>query len=419
MTKDLQRLFDYKKYQDSYFIILAIFLAILANLLASKNIYTEQIYSISQGIADLFLKFLQLMSAPIVFLAIITNFLSISGQSHLKSYSKKVLIYTVITTITAATLAYILFQIIQPADITNINNINNITNINSVHQTNNISYVNQLFKLIPNNIVQAFSENNILGIALIAAIMGYAMMQIPKKQQESLALVFSGLFHTFINIARFIITALPVGIFAFTVLFLKNLSTPGNSLVANGLGKYISIVILANIIQGFIVLPLLLKYKKLSPIKLFKSVYPALTTAFFSKSSSATLPLTMDCMIERHKTKEALARFTLPICTIINMNGCAAFIYTTVLFVALQNGLVFTTFDYIIWIFIATIVAIGNASIPMGCYFLSSAILLGMGVKLDLMVLILPIYTLFDMIETALNVWSDCCVTDIVANEVK
>ncbi len=368
------------------------------------------------------------MSAPIVFLAIITNFLNISTQGHLKEYGKKVIFYTILTTITASSIAYILFQIIQPAAdaLAQSGNYNSLIGSNidislskshasfNSGNSSHHNYYNELIKIIPNNIFKAFAENNILGLALIASIMGLAMMQLPTKQQESLNTLFSALFQTFINLARFIIKILPLAIWAFTVLFLQAMLT-SNSLYTNGLGKYIFIVIAANVIQGFIVLPLILKYKKLSPLRLFKSVTPALTTAFFSKSSSATLPLTMDCMIEKHGIKEEIARFALPICTIINMNGCAAFIYTTVLFVALQNGLHFSAFDYIIWIFIATIVAIGNASIPMGCYFLSSAILLGMGVSLDLMVLILPIYTLFDMIETTLNVWSDCCVTDLVS----
>ena len=399
-----------KSFKDLYFIFTALFLAFLAHLSAM-----DELLVIAKSIADLFLKFLQMMSAPIVFLAIITNFLNISMQNHLKAYGKKVVFYTVLTTICAATIAYILFQIIQPAsNLTHAGTFHGLVGIDASAQNvvENPSYYKELINLFPNNIIKAFAENNIIGVALIAAIMGFAMMQIPRNQQEHLAVVFSGLFHTFINIARYIITVLPIAIWAFTVLFLKALET--NSFIANNLGKYVFIVIAANIIQGFIVLPLILKYKKFSAVKLFKSVYPALTTAFFSKSSSATLPLTMDCMIEKHGVKEEIARFVLPICTIINMNGCAAFIYTTVVFIGLQSGLYFSPFDYVIWIFLATIIAIGNASIPMGCYFLSSAVLVGMGANLNLMALILPIYTLFDMIETALNVWSDCCVTELV-----
>ena len=99
------------------------------------------------------------------------------------------------------------------------------------------------------------------------------------------------------------------------------------------------------------------------------------------------------------------------------MNGCAAFILITVLFVATSAGLFFSLLQMLPWILISTFAAIGNAGVPMGCFFLSSALLLGMGVPLDLLGLILPLYTFFDMLETALNVWSDSCVTAIVDKE--
>ncbi|MCB1108641.1 MAG: dicarboxylate/amino acid:cation symporter, partial [Chlamydiia bacterium] len=71
------------------------------------------------------------------------------------------------------------------------------------------------------------------------------------------------------------------------------------------------------------------------------------------------------------------------------------------------------------WVVIASIAAIGNAGVPMGCYFLTSAFLVGFDVRLELMGLILPLYSLFDMVETALNVWSDSCVTAITDKELK
>ncbi len=386
--------------RDLTLVILAIFLGITSHLLS-----IELLNITAKTFADIFLKFLQLMSAPIIFLAIITNFLNISDQQHLKFYGKRVVFYTILTTVAAAFIAYVLFQLLQPVNY----NLDPITNNNYQNQ---ISYLDQVIKMFPNNIIGAFAENNVLGVAIIAAIMGMAMMQLPKNQQEHLLPLFSGLFHTFINIARFIILVLPIGIWSFTVLFCQAITD--HSIALDGLGKYTAIVLVANLIQGFIVLPVILKYKNISPLKLFQSVYPALTMAFFSKSSSAALPISMDCMIEKHGTQEDLVRFSLPLCTIINMNGCAAFIYTTVIFVAMQSGITFSPFELFFWIFIATIVAIGNASVPMGCYFLSSAILVGMGAPLEFMGLILPLYTFFDMVETALNVWSDCCVTQMV-----
>jgi Na+/H+-dicarboxylate symporter len=100
------------------------------------------------------------------------------------------------------------------------------------------------------------------------------------------------------------------------------------------------------------------------------------------------------------------------------MNGCAAFILTTVLFVSMSHGATYHVFEYILWIGIATLAAVGNAGVPMGCFFLSQALLIGMGVNPYLLSVILPFYTLIDMLETAINVWSDTCVTVVTDKEM-
>ena len=71
------------------------------------------------------------------------------------------------------------------------------------------------------------------------------------------------------------------------------------------------------------------------------------------------------------------------------------------------------------WIFIATFAAVGNAGVPMGCYFLTLSLVSSMNVPVTLMGIILPVYAVIDMIETSLNVWSDSCVANIVNKEVK
>ena len=85
------------------------------------------------------------------------------------------------------------------------------------------------------------------------------------------------------------------------------------------------------------------------------------------------------------KMAPKVASFTLPLCTTINMNGCAAFILTTVLYVAMSHGMVFSPMELILWIFIATLAAVGNAGVPMGCYFLASAFIAAMDVPMTIM----------------------------------
>jgi len=135
--------------------------------------------------------------------------------------------------------------------------------------------------------------------------------------------------------------------------------------------------------------------------------------------SGATLPVTLQCAKERLGISEKTAGFSLPFCTAVNMNACAGFITITVLFVAMSNGMTFSVFELLAWVLVATIAAIVNAGVPMGCYFLSLALLTTMNVPLNLMFVLLPFYAMIDMVDTAINVCSDAFVTAAVDTDLQ
>ncbi len=184
------------------------------------------------------------------------------------------------------------------------------------------------------------------------------------------------------------------------------------------LNSRVEIPKMRSLVQGSVVLPTFLTFFNISPVRLFKAMFPALTMAFFTKSSVGTLPMALKCAQENAGISPKVANFTFPLCTTINMNACAAFILITVMFVMSSYGTTITLLEMVLWIGIATIAAIGNAGIPMGCYFLTSSLLVAMDYPLTIMGIILPFYALIDMLETALNIWSDSCVAAAVDKSV-
>lgn len=148
-------------------------------------------------------------------------------------------------------------------------------------------------------------------------------------------------------------------------------------------------------------------------VRIFRGMSPALLLALFSKSSAGTLPVTMESAESNLGVNPKVSRFVLPICTTINMNGCAAFILVTSLFVMQNGGIQFSVADLVLWVFLAVFSAVGNAGVPMGCYFLTLSLVSGTGAPVGIMGIILPIYAIIDMVETAENVWSDSCVCNI------
>jgi Na+/H+-dicarboxylate symporter len=277
------------------------------------------------------------------------------------------------------------------------------------------SYWKFLWQIIPDNIVQSFVQNNVLGIAFFGLLLGVSILQLEQEPKEQCKKIFSSIFAAILNIAGMVIKIMPIGVWAFVALLVS--ASVNNPSRLTELMIYTLCVLGANVVQGFVVLPLLLKYKGVSPQKTFKGLWPALVTAFFTKSSSATMPVTLTCLKKNLKINEKTANTTVPLCTVINMNGCAAFIVVTVLFVAMSHGVTFSAGEMVLWTVMATIAALGNAGVPMGCYFLTSAFLTSMNLPLTLLGWILPIYVVIDMVETALNVWSDGCIAMIIDKE--
>ena len=217
------------------------------------------------------------------------------------------------------------------------------------------------------------------------------------------------------QVTRFILYLLPLAVWAMVTEFVHELEYSSDQL--STLALYLVCVVGANLVQSMIVLPLFLKWKKIDPIKTFQGALPALSVAFLTKSSSAALPVAINIAETRLNIKPEIAKFGLPLCITINMNACAGFILITVLYVCGFYGITYSPIELIGWVFIATLAAIGNAGVPMGCYLLASSILSTMHVPLYLMGVILPIYVLIDMLESAINVWSDTCVVSVVNKE--
>lgn len=370
-------------------------------------------FSVASYISDVFMNLLKLVSTPILFLSIVSVASGMENMSAMAEMGKKVIKYTLITTILAATVALGLFLVIDPVQGVLCSAGHELAN-SVVHEPG--SYWKHLLDVVPSNFLNPFVENNIIGVLFIALIMSLGMFSLPASQREVLHSVFNAFYSLFMKITSCIVRFIPIALWAFIALFVRDMQEGLNVKV---IGLYLLTVLLANILQGVIVLPALLRAKGLSPVALVKAMFPALTVAFFTKSSSATVPSAVRSAVERAGIESKVASFAFPLCTSINMNGCAAFILITVLFVSMLNGLTFTAVELVLWIFMATLAALGNASVPMGCFFLSGAFLAAMNVPLSIMGVILPFYALIDAVETALNVWSDSCVAAIVDKEVK
>ena len=389
--------------------IAALVLGVLLGL-----IQNDVLNDVINFIATVYTRLFQLLSVPIIVLAVITTLASFGNQKSTGRIFTRTMIYTLLTTLMAAIVGAVLYWIIAPGNLP----IESITKGNeTVVEAQAFSYYDHILSVIPNNIVRPFLEGNVLSLLLIAFAVGIGLSRLPESEPKQIIVKgLTGLQELLFLLIRGLIWTLPLGILAFSAQLTTQISS---GVAIQSLGKYVAVILGGNLIQFFIILPLFLLLRGINPIRTLSQMAPAVLMALFTKSSAATLPVTIETAEERVGIQKHISRFVLPICTTINMNGCAAFILVTSLFV-MQHGSAPITFGTVcLWVVISVISAIGNAGVPMGCFFLTLSLLSGVGAPIELMGLILPIYAIIDMVETAENVWSDSCVCSMVNKDFR
>lgn len=366
-------------------------------------------------VATVFTRLFQFIAVPTIALAVITTLAELGGKKETGKIFIHAVTYTLLTTFSAALVGLVLYNIIAPGNLPA--DIVGAAAGDVPQKLEKLTYYEHFISVIPNNVLQPFLAGNVLSVLLIAAFAGLALAFMPKTDNREVLLKgIKGLQELLFTMIRGILYVLPIGILAFAAQLSAQIEA---GVIVGSLGKYVAVVLGGNMIQFFIVLPLFLLVRGLNPLYVFRQMSPAVAVALFTKSSAGTLPVTLASAENNLKVNTKVSRFVLPICTTINMNGCAAFILTTSLFVMQNAGIELTMGTMITWLFVAVLAAVGNAGVPMGCYFLTLSLMSSLGVPLGIMGIILPIFTVIDMIETAENVWSDSCVCAMTDHDLQ
>lgn len=373
--------------------------------------------SATNFVATIYTRLFQFVAIPTIAFAVTTTLARFGTQKDTGRIFRHTLTYTLLTTVAAAAVGMLLYRIISPDNLP-LEAIQGDTGIDSVKQElGDASYMDYIIGIVPDNVLRPLVDGNVLSLLLIAVAVGIALARMPETDSKrTLMNGLYGLQNLVSTLIHWLIDILPIGIVAFAAQLSAEV-TAGT--VVTSIGKYVAVILGGNLLQFCVVLPLFLMARGLNPIRVARAMTPAVLMALFTKSSAATLPVTIQSAEERLGVDSRVARFVLPICTTINMNGCAAFIFVTSLFVMQNGGVEITWGTMIMWLFISVIAAIGNAGVPMGCYFLTLSLMSGVGAPIAIMGIILPVFTVLDMIETAENVWSDSCVAAMTDRDVR
>ncbi|WP_264320115.1 dicarboxylate/amino acid:cation symporter [Zarconia navalis] len=269
--------------------------------------------------------------------------------------------------------------------------------------------------LVPRNLFASMANNEVLPLIVISIIFGGVLTTMGSRGRL-LMRSFEALNEAIMAMVNLLMLAAPVGIGA---LIAGRLGAAGGfvgflpELIR--VSKYTGTVILALAIHGCIILPIILYIFGKQSVKPYAAgMAPALTTAFSTSSSSATLPVTMECVTEKNFISERTASFVLPLGATINMDGTALYEAVAAVFIAQIYGIELSFVQMTIVFLTSTLAAIGAAGIPEAGLVTMAIVLRAVDLPIEGISLILIVDWFLDRCRTTVNVWGDAIGAAVV-----
>jgi Na+/H+-dicarboxylate symporter len=372
--------------------------------------YSNKAIDYVSWMGEIFMRALKMLIIPLILSSLISGITNIGSGANLGRLGGKTLLFYVSTSFLAIITGQILVNLIKPGVGAQINFIEKVEGLVEKQR----SFRDILVEIIPENILTAMVENNMLSVIFFAILFGFFITKVGKKHSELLQQFFTSIFEVMMKITLFVIKFTPLGVFG---LVAKTVADQDDFAgLISSMGLYMLTVIMALLIHAFITLPLIVKLiGKANPRKHFKNMTTPLLTAFSTSSSAATLPLTINTVEEKSGVSNKISSFTLPLGATVNMDGTALYECIAAIFIAQAYGVDLTIIQQLIIVLTALLASIGAAAIPMAGLVMMTVILTAIGLPLEGVGLIIAVDRILDMFRTATNVWSDSCGAVVIA----
>jgi len=401
-------------------ILIALLLAVFVGWLVNPeiSIFGVPLVSIFDFIGKLFLNALKMIIVPLIVSSIIMGVSNLGSSDAFGRLGGKTLLYYVATSLFAILIGVTVVNIVQPGivDGTPAKEMLGLSADTSevmekVEGKSAGDVVGIFLRMIPTNIVRAASEGQMLGLIFFSLLFGFFMTKLKSDTGSVLRTFWQGVFDVMMLITDLVMKFAPIGVFA---LVAKVVIISGFD-AFRPLLTFFFTVIITLLIHVVIVMPLLLRFiGRVSPIKHYQAMVPALLTAFSTASSSATLPVTIDCVENRAGVSNRVTSFVLPLGATVNMDGTALYECVAAIFIAQAYGLDLTLGTQVSIVILALMTSIGVAGIPSASLVAIAIILAAIGLPAEGIGLILAVDRVLDMCRTAVNVFSDSCGAVII-----
>ncbi|HRD55603.1 MAG TPA: dicarboxylate/amino acid:cation symporter [Parachlamydiaceae bacterium] len=391
----------------------AIFLAIVAGILAGPNSYAVLVFDL---LGKLFLNALTLVVVPLVASSIITGSAKMGSDAAFEKLGFKIVFYFVLNSLTAAFIGLLVVLTISPGSTALLStgleaathlNLENLASTDLFSQFSAI-----LQKIVPPNILDAASKGQMLGLIFFSLLFGFFIPKIEPHAGSIMLSFWKAIFEIMMKITHLLMRAMPIGVFG---LVAKVAATMGTTSIASFAWFFLTVSFALGLYM-FAVLPLLLLFfGGVNPVAYFKAMGPAIFTALSTSSSAATLPVTIDCMEKRVGVSNRIASFTLPLGTSLNCAGTALYASVAAVYIAQSFGVELTSATLLTVFFMSFLTSFGMAGIPSASLISLVIILNAIGIPPEGVGLVLAVERFVDMMRTTANVVGNSCSTLLIA----
>jgi proton glutamate symport protein len=282
------------------------------------------------------------------------------------------------------------------------------------------SFSQTILNIIPTNPFEALAQGKMLQIVFFALSIGIGLNLLPEEKRNPILTVCDAFSDVFIKLVQIFMYTAP---YAVAALIFKVFASLGLG-VLSILLKYCFVVLLGLSIMIFGVYLFLVRWRtNLTAMEFYRGIAPAQLLAFSSASSSATMPLTLQCVQENLNVKEEVSSFVIPLGATVNMDGTALYQGVATMFIAQIYAVDLSFSDQITIVLTATLASIGTAGVPGVGMIMLVIVLQSVGMTPEMMTgglaMIFGVDRLLDMSRTVCNVTGDCAVAAVVGHEPK
>jgi proton glutamate symport protein len=407
-------------------IFLALVLAVVAGLLTNPEtrLLGVGLFAAYDFVGSMFLNALRMLIVPIITSSIITGIAGIGSSEALGRLGGKTFAYYMMTSFLAIVVGILAVNLVQPG-IVDGEPAREILGLSAEHAADVAdkvgnhdasSLTNVFLSMIPPNIIAAAANGQLLGLIFFSLLYGFYMTRIGDELAQVQYNFWCGVYEIVMRLTELVMKFAPIGVFALVAKVVTGIGEEDLGSLVQSLGLFFITVVLSLSFHAFVTLPLLLAtLARVNPLRHYKAMVTALLTAFSTASSSATLPLTIECVRDNAGVSNRVTSFVLPLGATINMDGTALYECVAAIFIAQAFGLELTFVTQFTILLIALLTSIGVAGIPAASLVAITIILSAIGLPLEAVGVILAVDRLLDMFRTSVNVFSDSCGAVIIA----